>query len=87
MYIKATNHTTRCLIECLKNNDNTICWRECGDIGNLIYFKLVCKMVQALGKIFGDLKLNTFLIDAASHGRRSLVGYSPWGREESDTTE
>ena len=23
----------------------------------------------------------------ASHGRRSLVGCSPWGREESDTTE
>ena len=22
-----------------------------------------------------------------SHGRRSLVGYSPWGCEESDTTE
>ena len=22
-----------------------------------------------------------------SHGRRSPVGYSPWGREESDTTE
>ena len=22
-----------------------------------------------------------------SHGWRSLVGYSPWGREESDTTE
>ena len=22
-----------------------------------------------------------------SHGRKSLVGYSPWGREESDTTE
>ena len=22
-----------------------------------------------------------------SHGRRSLVSYSPWGREESDTTE
>ena len=22
-----------------------------------------------------------------THGRRSLVGYSPWGREESDTTE
>ena len=22
-----------------------------------------------------------------SHGRRSLVGYSPWGRRESDTTE
>ena len=22
-----------------------------------------------------------------SHGRRSLVGYSPWGRKESETTE
>ena len=22
-----------------------------------------------------------------SHGRRNLVGYSPWGRKESDTTE
>ena len=22
-----------------------------------------------------------------SHGRRSLVGYSPWGRKESDTIE
>ena len=22
-----------------------------------------------------------------SHGQRSLMGYSPWGREESDTTE
>ena len=22
-----------------------------------------------------------------SHGRRSLVGYSPWGHKESDTTE
>ena len=21
------------------------------------------------------------------HGQRSLVGYSPWGRKESDTTE
>ena len=22
-----------------------------------------------------------------SHGQRTLVGYSPWGRKESDTTE
>ena len=27
------------------------------------------------------------LLLGKSHGRRSLVGYSPWGREESDTTE
>ena len=27
------------------------------------------------------------LLPGRSHGQRSLVGYSPWGREESDTTE
>ena len=27
------------------------------------------------------------ILPGKSHGRRSLVGYSPWGREESDTTE
>ena len=29
----------------------------------------------------------TVLLPWKSHGRRSLVGYSPWGRKESDTTE
>ena len=27
------------------------------------------------------------LLPRKSHGRRSLVGYSPWGRKELDTTE
>ena len=27
------------------------------------------------------------LLPGKSHGRRSLKGYSPWGREESDMTE
>ena len=27
------------------------------------------------------------LLPGTSHGRRSLVGCSPWGRQESDTTE
>ena len=27
------------------------------------------------------------LLPGKSHGRRSLVGYSPWGRKEVDTTE
>ena len=27
------------------------------------------------------------LLPGKSHGRRSLLGYSPWGCEESDTTE
>ena len=27
------------------------------------------------------------VLPGKSHGRRSLVGYNPWGRRESDTTE
>ena len=27
------------------------------------------------------------LLPGKSHGQRSLIGYSPWGHEESDTTE
>ena len=27
------------------------------------------------------------LLPGKSHGQRNLVGYSPWGRKESDTTE
>ena len=30
---------------------------------------------------------NAVLLPGKSHGRRSLMGCSPWGREESDTTE
>ena len=27
------------------------------------------------------------ILSGESHGQRSLVGYSPWGRKESDTTK
>ena len=27
------------------------------------------------------------ILAGKSHGQRSLAGYSPWGRQESDTTE
>ena len=27
------------------------------------------------------------VVPGESHGQKSLVGYSPWGRKESDTTE
>ena len=30
---------------------------------------------------------NPILLPGKSHGQRSLAGYSPWGRKESDTTE
>ena len=43
-------------------------------------------------QIFGYLRRRQWhptpvLLPGKSHGRRSLVGCGPWGREESDTTE
>ena len=35
----------------------------------------------------GKLQPTPVLLPGKLHGRRSLVGYSPWGLEESDTTE
>ena len=33
------------------------------------------------------MQLTPVFLPGKSHGQRSLVGYSPWGRKESDTTE
>ena len=30
---------------------------------------------------------NSSILPRESHGQRSLAGYSPWGREELDTTD
>ena len=42
-----------------------------------------------LGKIFWNRKWQPtpVILPVKSHGQRSLVGYGPWGRKESDTTE
>ena len=34
-----------------------------------------------------EMAIHSSTIAWKSHGQRSLVGYSPWGRKESDTTE
>ena len=34
-----------------------------------------------------EMATHSSLLPGKSHGQRSLVGYSPWGRKESDTTE
>ena len=52
--------------------------------------KLRCSVdVQGVGKIPWRRKWQPtpVLLPGKSHGQRSLVGYSPWGRQESDTTE
>ena len=35
----------------------------------------------------GQWQPTPVLLPGESHGQRSLLGYSPWGRKESDTTE
>ena len=34
-----------------------------------------------------EMAIHSVLLPGKSRGQRSLVGYSPWGRQESDTTE
>ena len=47
----------------------------------LIYISLMTSDVEKA------MAPHSSLLPGKSHGRRSLVGYSPWGLEESDTTE
>ena len=45
--------------------------------------------IPGLGRSPGEGNGNPtpILLPGESHGGRSLVGYSPWGRKESDMTE
>ena len=51
--------------------------------GNLICFKQFLFLSSWRRK----WQSTPVLLPGKSHGRRSLVGYSPWGHKESDTTE
>ena len=43
--------------------------------------------IPALGRSLGEENGNPLQRVGEFHGQRSLAGYSPWGRRESDTTE
>ena len=46
--------------------------------------------VQSLGRedlLEKEMVTHSVFLPGKSHGQTSLVGYSPWGRKESDTTE
>ena len=62
----------------------------------LLLFLLYCMTIQSILHICGfcihrvqrrQWHPTPVLLPGKSHGQRSLVGYSPWGREQSDTTE
>ena len=44
-------------------------------------------LIPGLGRSSGEGNDNPLQYSGESHGQRSLVGYSPWGCKESDTTE
>ena len=56
-----------------------MCARSAGDLG----------LIPGLGRSPGEGTGNPLQYSCLgeSHGCRSLVGYSPWGRKELDTTE
>ena len=44
--------------------------------------------IQSLGQEeLLEKATHSSILPGKSHGRRSMVGYSPWGRKESDMTE
>ena len=45
-------------------------------------------LIPGVGRSIGEGNGNPLhFLPGESHGRRSLVGYSPWGHEELDKTE
>ena len=78
---------TRCKIDhkasplCAESIQSRLCEEK--KIFNLPHFKpFVVKLTRRR-----QWHPTPVLLPGKSHGRRSLVGFSPWGRKESDTTE
>ena len=70
---------------CLDEASCTGCYWWLGDARSCIQWFPLCEF--SLFDIPLQWQPTPVLLPGKSHGRRSLVGCSPWGREESDTTE
>ena len=55
----------------------------------LAVWESACSLIPGLGRSPGEGNGNptAVFLPGESHGQRRLVGYSPWGRKESDTTK
>ena len=63
--------------------------QESGKLNKLtkLASKAVNLWLRSLGSFIASVCPTPVLLPGKSHGRRSLVGCSPWGRKELDTTE
>ena len=60
--------------------------REMGALGKVMVRAFKSLTAGESRNLIWD-QLTPVLLPGKSHGQRSLVGYSPWGREELDSTE
>ena len=69
---------------CLENPRDGWAWQEA--VYGVTHSQTRLKRLSIRDCVF-QLCIPVQLLPGESHGWRSLVGYSPWGRKESDTTE
>ena len=70
----------------LQNDHNKSSWSHPLTFREDTNFFLVTQTATFIYLVFVITSLYV-LLPGKSHGQRSLVGYRPWGRKESDTTE
>ena len=66
---------------------SSLCYTEVADYSFLKKYLFLFIYLAILGLGRKQWHPTLVLLPGKSHGQRSLVGCSPWGREESDTTE
>ena len=60
-------------------------WSDLAWIHTYIFYKITLRLINNFISLLWQP--TPVFFPGKSHGRRSLVGYSPWGGKESDTTE
>ena len=68
------------------NESHNFCWKEV-DSNSKCFNNMAQQVKNKPGYWRRQWQPTPVLLPGKSHGQRSLVGCSPWGREESDTTE
>ena len=61
-------------------------WLSCNRI-HLLMQKMLVRFLDQEDPLENEMATTPVFLPGKSHGWRSVVGYSPWGRKESDMTE